>query len=697
MTACRRIRRQLVVSRREWSAAERERVSAHLQSCAACAAVAEEWAAQERLLAALPGHGMSPERQRELVAQARREDKGLRARARLTQGLSTAAGVLVLALMTVAVTALVRHMASWQGELATTTPAHPPVRTLPLPDVASSLRDPASPWGRVLTGAADRLRRLVLSPVPALLTLAGLALLGVGLLWRRRRVVWRVGAGVLAGGLVAMALRFALMGLGPGSTVTLLRALTLGLRYDPRVNPPPAAVWSYRPETYIGRQLDALIGRTGPSPLREDAALAGYELLEVRISRPREWGTRARVTARLDWRDGSEETRSFPLIGSGPSFLRLLLGDTTGVWVGDWRNSPLDALLTDPAPAVPLSEGAAPFVLAPIDTIDAGALEESAGYVDIAVPSDIAADGRVLFDQDVRSTEGSRSVNRLMLYRPGGGAQQIAETFLSARGAFSLDGRRVLYVDSQKGSPSRLMVWDGGASLSLGEIDWMTHHWVGDDTVAYSARDRAYLHSLVNGSRQSLATLPVGDTVRAWYFRVAPDGEHIAYSTADGGLWLRSVSDGSVAFLGWDVSELSWGAGMAWDARGERLAYSTMNRTTLPDQAALWVRDIHDSAPLLLARSAPGFLDDDYVPFGKVCWVGEGTVLFAADRPNKGDVRLLAAAVDGSGLWDVTPSGLSIPFAEVACSHGYVVVPTSRTQLELLQIVPAQAIAEGRR
>jgi hypothetical protein len=33
----------------------------------------------------------------------------------------------------------------------------------------------------------------------------------------------------------------------------------------------------------------------------------------------------------------------------------------------------------------------------------------------------------------------------------------------------------------------------------------------------------------------------------------------------------------------------------------------------------------------------------------------------------------------------------------VACNHGYVVVPTSRTQLELLQIVPAQAIAEGRR
>jgi hypothetical protein len=652
MTACRRIRRQLAVSRQEWSAAERERVRAHLHSCAACAAVADEWAAQERLLSALPEHGMSPQRQKELVAQARREGKGLRVRARLAQGVSTAAGALVLVLMTVTVAALVRHMASWQGQGTATTPAHPPAETVPLPDLLS-LPNPASAFGRALAGAADTFRGLVLSPVPALLTLAGLALLGVGLLWRRRRLVRRIGAGVLAAGVVAMALRLALMGLGLASTVTLLRTFTFGLRYDPGVNPPPAAVWSYRPETY--------------------------------------------VAARLAFDDGSEDMRLFSLRGSGPSFLTLLLGDTTGGWVGGWRESPLDALLQGPAPAVPLSEGAAPFVLAPIDTIDAGVLEESAGYVSIAVPSDVAADGRVLFDQDVRSAGGGRSANRLMLYRPGGSVQQVAETYLPARGVFSPDRRRILYTESEKGEPPRLMAWDGGAAFLLGEIDWMTYHWVDDDTVAYSARDRAYLYSLLNGSRRSLVTLPRGQTVRARYFRIAPDGEHIAYSSADGGLWLRSVSDESATFLGWDVSEIGWGAGMAWDARGERLAYTTMDRTTLPDQAALWVRDIHADAPVLLARWAPGFLDDGYVSFGKACWVDEGTVLFVADLRNRDDVRLLAAAVDGSGLWDVTPSGATIPLPYTACNDGYVVVPTSRTQLELLQVVPTSVAADGKR
>jgi hypothetical protein len=72
-------------------------------------------------------------------------------------------------------------------------------------------------------------------------------------------------------------------------------------------------------------------------------------------------------------------------------------------------------------------------------------------------------------------------------------------------------------------------------------------------------------------------------------------------------------------------------------------------------------------------------------------------LLFAARRLNREDVRLLAAAVDGSGLWAVTPPGVTIPFACTACHHGYVVVPTSRTQFELLQVVPAQAVADGKR
>lgn len=145
---------------------------------------------------------------------------------------------------------------------------------------------------------------------------------------------------------------------------------------------------------------------------------------------------------------------------------------------------------------------------------------------------------------------------------------------------------------------------------------------------------------------------------------MSPGGDYLAYSDTEGRLWLTTIDGGDAQPIGWDVHEPSWGAGMAWDAAGKRLAYSTFNRTTRPDQAGVWIWDTETDQATLLARSGPGFLEDSKANFGKVCWAGDQTVLFAAQRPNRSDVRLLAAAADGSGLWDVTPAGVTIPFAD---------------------------------
>jgi hypothetical protein len=524
---------------------------------------------------------------------------------------------------------------------------------------------------------------LLFSLAPWLL-LFSLILLGWGL-WQRKRSISLIGASLALMGLASILISFYRAGLGVDAAVTLVRAYASGYEYDPLTESPDPALMVSRPEVIIQRQLDALVGQTGPAPLRSDTALVGYELGQVRVCGWLSEYPMAHVTAKLKFADGSQQSEQFELVGGGSILLLPWFGETTWQITG-WRGSPLAKLLKEPAPVTSLGTSQPPVELHPIASVDAGALEQEVGSIDIAVPSDIANDGRLLFDGDIRTEEGRR--NQLMLRHPDGELERLAQTFLSARGKFSPDGKRVLYVRSRQGKSIHLAVLDADGEVNeIAAVDWMTHHWVDEDRIAYNANGQVQLYSLADGTPKSLASLLPESLVRSRYFRVAPGGQHLAYSDADGRLWLLTVDSGEIQPLGWDVSELSWGSGMAWDAAGERLAYSAFNRTTLPDQAEVWVRHVESDAATLLARSGPDFLEDSNVNFGKVCWANDRTVLFAAHRLNRRDVRLLAAAADGSGLWDVTPPGLTIPFPELTCAAGYVAVPTQRTRLELLKIV----------
>lgn len=518
------------------------------------------------------------------------------------------------------------------------------------------------------------------------LLLFSLILLGWGL-WQRKRSISLVGASLALMGLASILIPLYRAGLGVDAAVTLVRAYATGYEYEPPTESPDPALMVSRPDVIIQRQLDALVGQTGPAPLRSDTALVGYELGQVRVCGWLSEYPVAHVTAKLKFANGSQQSKQFVLVGGGSILLLPWFGETTWQITG-WRGSPLAKLLKEPVPATSLGMTQPPIELHPIASVDAGALEQEVGSVDIAVPSDIANDGRLLFDQDVRTKEGSCILNRLILRHPSGELERLAQTYISTRGKFSSNGKHIAYVRSQQGESLHLVVRDAGGDVKeIGMVNWMTHHWVDDDQVAYSANGQVQLYSLADGTQKSLASLSPESLVRSRYFRVAPGGQHLAYSDTDGRLWLLAVDSGVVRPFGWDVSELSWGSGMAWDAPGERLAYSAFNRTTLPDQAEVWVRHAESDAATLLARSGPGFLGDSNVNFGKVCWADDRTVLFAAHRLNRSDVRLLAAAADASGLWDVTPAGLAIPFPELTCAGGYIAVPTQRTRLELLKIV----------
>lgn len=503
------------------------------------------------------------------------------------------------------------------------------------------------------------------------------------LTWKRFALA---GVSLIALALVLSATR---SGMSVATIGALLQAYTVGYSYDADEGAPNRDLIGSRPDVLIRRQLDALVGRHGPAPLKEDTALVGYDLGQVHTT---EWTSGygfplAHVEARLRFDDGSEQVEQFKFeSGGGSNFL--LLWWELSQQVSGWRASPLDHLFAEAAPATPLSDAGAPIQLQPLASVAAGEGTDSESYVDIAVPSDISSNGRLLFDQDVRNKEGSTIYNWMRLRHPDGTMEPLAQTPLSAQGMFSPNGTRVLYVRSRRaGDPLWLVVREvGGTEQEIATVDWMTHHWVDAEHVAYSSEGQIVLHSLVDGSTQRLATLADEMMAISRYFRVAPGGERVAYSDGDNHLWVLDVQSGNTQPIGWDVSERGWGAGMMWDARGERLAYSALNSQTLPDQAEVWLWNARSGHSTLLARAAPGLLNSEHVAFGEVCWAGEETVMFIADRYETGDLKLLAAATDGSGLWDVTPDGLNILYAEVTCARGHVAAPSGRTQLELWKI-----------
>lgn len=486
-----------------------------------------------------------------------------------------------------------------------------------------------------------------------------------------------------------------------GSALALMGAYVNGYQYHPRSESINSALITRRPEVQIERQLQALVGQRGPAPLRSDRVLTGYEMENVHITGL--WGRYpiATIKTRLRFADGSQAVEYFER-HSGIGSKLLLPGWLPATrQITGWQGSPFGSFFREPAPVTPISDTPAPVVLrrvAEIETNVAAVLDLPTESVNFAIPSDITTDGRLLLDVSIHNAEKDEQHSEMLLYAPDDSLspstrlRALTSSWLVARGVFSPDGTRILYAQTQVDQPYQLMVREASGTQSS-ELAILTtgvrasHHWVSDEEITYKADELIYQHSL-SGTRRQLTQIAPNSLAIRGDFRLSPNGNHLTYSDAPGRLWLFSVASGEKKVIGWDVFGPSSGAGMAWNANGDKLVYSSQNWTTLPGQAEVWVQDVADgqAAPILLARF-PAVGEDDYATFGKVCWANEEIVLFAAEEfPRNSNVRLLAASTDGTALWDVTPPDLSVPFAALACANGFLAVPTTRTQLQLLAI-----------
>ncbi|MFW6069846.1 MAG: TolB family protein, partial [bacterium] len=481
----------------------------------------------------------------------------------------------------------------------------------------------------------------------------------------------------------------------------LFPALLNGYHYDPNTETPdPRLVWR-RPEVIIERQLEALLGETGPDPLREDAALADYRIDRVHIEGWQHWVT-ARLETTLTFADGASKrvTLTLPARG-GHMILFPLLGEVSAsayAWYPP--EGTLGALLQTPATATPLQNGAPPVTLEAIHQLDGAdviePMELATGSVNA---SGISAEGDLLVDVDLR--ENGRNVGyAILLQTAGGDSQVLARARLAGRASFSPDGRRISYVRfNGEAQYAELVVrdvtgseQDVGAEQRIGAVDWMDHHWVGNDRLAFTQNGVAYLYDLSTG-----ASLPIGELEErvpdefrgSSHFRVSPDGSRFAYVDFEEHLLVEDLDSGEQRRAGWDAIEAGWWEGIAWRPDGRQLVYTAVNNVTLPGQSEVWLWDAMSGERTLLARTGSGFLNGDVsgVRLGNVCWANETTVLFTANITSPLEsVHLIAASTDGRGLWDVTPEDALIPVGSVQCTNGHVAVNTERTTLAVYEI-----------
>jgi Tol biopolymer transport system component len=513
-------------------------------------------------------------------------------------------------------------------------------------------------------------------------------LLGLlGLFWRQRR------AGQIA--LLLAGLLLLLIGVAYAAgdvSWRLFPALVNGYHYDPNEMPPDPLLVPRRPELLIERQLTALIGQTGPAPLRENSPLASFTIDAVHIDnwRQSQWLT-AVLDTTLTFADGRQEQVALTLPARGGyNLLVPFLGEVNrNAYAWYAPESSLGHLLQMPAPATPLRDDAPPLTLSLVERVKASGLAGVNPDTSFLSVADVSADGRLLLDVDLR--QGETAVGNALLYYANGQIERLAETFISTRAHFAPDGRRLVYIRSQRNHTLQLVVREAdGTERPSAPVDWMTHHWVGNGQIAYSYKGGAYLYNLNDDESQLLVNLPPHEFRGGSQFRVAPDGERIAYVDFNGRLWIKELAGGQTQPIGWDVNNAGWNPGLAWREDGQQLLFVTRDSVTRPNHLSLGLWDAASGETRLLAQAGPGFLGQtatSTVDLGAPCWLDDETAAIAAYIPGyTGQLHILTVKSDGSGLWDVTPENGPFPYPELHCGNGYLAISADRAVVELYRV-----------
>lgn len=471
----------------------------------------------------------------------------------------------------------------------------------------------------------------------------------------------------------------------------LFPTLINGYHYAPGESSPDPLLVPRRPELLIERQLTALIGQTGPAPLRPDSPLTDFTIDAVHIDdwRQYRWLT-AVLDATLTFADGRQQQITITIPAKGGSYLLVpLLGEVNrSAYAWYAPESSLAHLLQTPAPVTALRQDTPPLTLTLADVVDASGLAGVNPTASFLSASDIAADGALLLDVDLRQEQ--TAVGNALLHHTNGQTERLTETYISTRALFAPDGRRLAYIRSQHGRSLQLIVREpDGREITITGVDWMTHHWVGNEQITYSYDGAAYLYNLSSGKSQFLVTLPPHEFRGGQQFRVAPDGQRVAYVDFDGRLWVKEITNGQQQLIGWDVNNAGWNPGLAWRGDGQQILFATRDSVTLPNQQELWLWDAASGATRLLVRTGPGFLNHggpEAIDLGSPCWLDDATALLAAYIPGyTGQLHLLAAYTDGSGLWNITPTGGPFAYPELRCANGYIAISADRATIALYQ------------
>ena len=139
---CKQVQAALAIAPREWSEAERQQIEAHLLTCAACAAIARDYARQSSQLTALSRTSLSMAQQQAILAQVLRAPQSPWSR-RLVNAFGAVAGVLILGVVVAALLWAFNNPTSL-SLTATVTSVLTPTMTL-TPTPASPTRAPAVP------------------------------------------------------------------------------------------------------------------------------------------------------------------------------------------------------------------------------------------------------------------------------------------------------------------------------------------------------------------------------------------------------------------------------------------------------------------------------------------------------------------------------------------------------------------------
>lgn len=96
MSDCRKIRRLLAVQSTRWSADEQTKVTAHLDTCPDCSALAQIYTEQDRLIRSLPRAGLTPAQRGQFLSRIQQERKRHNMLSKPLAILGTVAAALVL-------------------------------------------------------------------------------------------------------------------------------------------------------------------------------------------------------------------------------------------------------------------------------------------------------------------------------------------------------------------------------------------------------------------------------------------------------------------------------------------------------------------------------------------------------------------------------------------------------------------------